>query len=66
MGQSDLDLRKIDLNLYGNLPIEILYQYAYVVQLERLNYGTTTTFLRKGSAYRCKITLAQDQGFNGN
>ena len=30
MGQSDLDPRKIDPNLYGNLPIEILYQYAYV------------------------------------
>ena len=66
MGQSDIDLRKIDLKLYGNLPIEILYQYAYVAQLERLKYGTTTTFLRKGSAYRCEITLAQDQGFNGN
>ena len=49
MGQSDLDPRKIDLNIYGNLPIEILYQYAYVAQLERFNYGTITTFLRKGS-----------------
>ena len=56
MGQSDLDPRKIDLNLYGNIPIEIMYQYAYVAQLERLNYGTITTFHRKGSAYRCKIT----------
>ena len=35
MGQSDVDPRKIDLNLYGNLPIETLYQYAYVAQLER-------------------------------
>ena len=33
MGQSDLDPRKIDLNLYWNLPIELLYQYAYVAQL---------------------------------
>ena len=49
MGQSDLDRKKIDLNLYGNLPNEILYQiYTYVAQLERLNYGTITTFLRKG------------------
>ena len=56
MGQSDLDPRKIDLNLYRILPIEILYQYAYVAQLERLNYGTITTFLRKDSEYRCEIT----------
>ena len=56
VGQSDLDPQKIDLNLYGNLPIELLYQYAYVAQLERLNYGTITTFLRKGSGYRCEIT----------
>ena len=58
MGESDIDPRKIDLDLYGNHPIEILYQYAfiYVAQLERLNYGTITTFLRKGSAYRCEIT----------
>ena len=56
MGQSDLDPKQIDPNLYGNLPIAILYQYAYVVQLERLNYGTIATFLRKGFAYRCEIT----------
>ena len=56
MGQSDPDPRKIDLNLDGNLPNEILYQYAYVAQLERLNYGTITTFLKKGSAYRCEIS----------
>ena len=30
MDQSDLDPRTIDLNLYGNLPIDLLYQYAYV------------------------------------
>ena len=66
MGQSDLDPRKIDLNLYGNLPIEILYQYAYIAQLERLNYLIITTFLRKGSAYRCEITWEQERGFNGN
>ena len=45
MGQSDLDPRTIDLNIYGNLPIKILYQYAYVTHLERLNYGTITTCL---------------------
>ena len=55
MGQSDLDPKKFDPNLYENLPIEILHQYAYVAQLERLNYGTIT-FLRKGSAYRSEIT----------
>ena len=47
MGQSDLDPRKIDLNLYGNLPIEILYQYAYVAQLVRTNYGAITTLLER-------------------
>ena len=56
MDQSDLDLRTIDLNLNVNLPIEILYQYKYVAQEERLNYGTITACLRKGSAYRCKNT----------
>ena len=66
MGQSDLDPRTIDLNLNVNLPIEILYQYKYVEQAERLNYGTTTACLRKGSAYRCKITKEHEQGFNGN
>ena len=55
MGQSDLDLRTIDLNLNVNLPIEILYQYEYVAKVERLNHGTITACLRKGSAYRCKI-----------
>ena len=49
----DLDPRTIDLNLYGNLPIEILYQYEYVAEFERLNYGTITTCLGKGPAYRC-------------
>ena len=59
IGQSDIDPRTIDLNLNVNLPFEILYQYEYVnvAQVERLNYGTITTCLRKGSAYRCKITL---------
>ena len=38
-----------------NLPVEILYQYEYVVQLERLNNGTITAGLRKVSAYQCKI-----------
>ena len=37
MDQSDLDPRTIDLDLYVNFPIEILYRYEYVEQLERLN-----------------------------
>ena len=49
MSQSDLYSRTIDLYLYGNRPIEILYQYEYVAQVERLNYGTITASLRKGS-----------------
>ena len=55
MGQNDLDPRTIDLNLNVNLAIEILYQYEYVAQVERLNYGTMTACLRKGFAFRCKI-----------
>ena len=51
MGQSDLDPEQYALNLNVNLPIEILYQYEYVAQVERLNHGTITACLRKGSAY---------------
>ena len=58
----DLDPRTIDLNP----PIEILYQYEYVTQVETLNYGTITACLRKGSAYRCKIKQEQEESFNGN
>ena len=56
--QSDLDPRTIDLNFDVNLPIEILYQYKNVAQVEILNYmyGTITACLSKGSAYRCKKT----------
>ena len=55
MGQNDLDPQTIDLNLNVNLAIEILYQYEYVAQVERLNYVTITACLRKGSVFRCKI-----------
>ena len=55
MGQNYLDPQTIDLNLNLNLAIEILYQYEYVAQVERLNYGTITAYLRKGSAFRGKI-----------
>ena len=55
MGQNDLYPRTIDLNLNMNLAIEISYQYEYVAQVERLNCGTITACLRKGSAFRCKI-----------
>ena len=55
MGQYDLDPRTIDLNLNVNLAIEILYLYEYVAQVERLNSGTKTACLRKGSEFRCKI-----------
>ena len=48
MGQNDLDPRTIDLNLNVNCAIEILYQYEYVAQVERLIYGTITACLRKG------------------
>ena len=55
MGKNDLDPRTIDLNLNVNLAIEIVYQYEYVSHVEKLNYGTITACLRKGSAFRCKI-----------
>ena len=55
MDQNDIDPRTIDLNLNVNLAIEILYQYTYVAQVERLNYGTITACLRECSAFRCKI-----------
>ena len=55
MGINDLDPRTIDLHLHVNLAIEILYQYEYVALVERLNYGTITACLRKGSAFRCKM-----------
>ena len=55
MGQNDLDPRTIDLNINVYLAIEILYQYEYVAQVERLNYGTVTAFLREGSEFQCKI-----------
>ena len=56
MGQSDLDLRTIALDLNVDLPIEILYQYEYVAQVERLNRRKITACLRKCSAYRCQIS----------
>ena len=66
MDQNDLDPRTIDINLNVNLAIEILYQYEYVAQVERLNYGTIIAGLRKGYTFRCKIKKKQEQGFNGN
>ena len=55
MGQNDLDPRTIDLHLNVNLAIEILYQYEYVAQVERLNHGVMTACRRKGSAFQCTI-----------
>ena len=55
MVKYDLDPRTIDLHLNVYLAIETLYQYEYVAQVERLNYGTITACLKKGSAFRCKI-----------
>ena len=55
MDQNDLDPQTIDLNLNVNVAIEILYQYEYAAQVDRLNYGTITACLRKGSSFRSKI-----------
>ena len=55
IGQSDLDPQTIDLNLDVILPIEILYQYVYVAEIERLNFGTVTACFRKGSAYQKEV-----------
>ena len=48
LSHSDLDLQKLDPFLYGSIPFMIIYQYKYVVQPYRLNYGTIGTCLRKG------------------
>ena len=48
LGQSDLDLHNIDPFLYGSISFMIIYQYQYVVQTYRLNYGIIGTCLRKG------------------
>ena len=45
---SHIDLQNIDAFLYGSIPYMIIYQYQYVVQPYRLNYGTIGTCLRKG------------------
>ena len=66
MGQNGLDPRTIDLNINVNLAIEILNQHEYVAQVDRLEYGTITACLRKGSAFRCKIKYEQEQGLHGN
>ena len=36
MGQPDLDPRTIHLNFYCNLPVEILFPYAYAVQRDSI------------------------------
>ena len=65
MGQSDLDPRTIELNLYGNLPIKILYQYEYVAQLEKLNYGTITICLRKVLHIDARFLRNKNKVFTG-
>ena len=61
LGQSDLDPRTIDINLNVNLPIEILYQYEYVAQVERLNYWTITACLRKGSSHDARLHVRRNK-----
>ena len=53
--KNDLEPRTIDLNLNVNFAIKILYQYEYVAQVERLNYGIITACLSKGPAFQCNI-----------
>ena len=48
LSHSDLDLQKIGTFLYGSILFMIMYQYQYVVQPDRLNYGIIGTCLRKG------------------
>ena len=40
MSHNDLDPKKSDLFLYTSIPFVVLYQYQYVVNPDRLNYGT--------------------------
>ena len=58
LSHSDLDLQTIDPFLYGSIPFMIMYQYQYVVQADRLNYGTIETCLRK----RLCISMADCEG----
>ena len=38
MSHCDLDLHTINMRIFVSLPFEILYQFEYAVQSERLNY----------------------------
>ena len=66
LSQSEFDPREIDLTLYVNLYTEILFQYQYVLQSERMDYGIIKRCLRKSSAYRSDITKGKEQGLNRN
>ena len=48
MGQSDPDPRKIALNLHGNLPIEILYQYALCCIVRETQLRDNYSISKKG------------------
>ena len=52
LSHSELDVNKIDPFLDGSIPFMIMYQYQYVVQTDRPNNGTISTFFEKGSVYR--------------
>ena len=54
--KNDLDPRTIDLNLNVNLAIEIVYQYEYVAQVERLNYGTKQHVLERVLHFDARVS----------
>ena len=56
MSKNDLDPWTIDLHLNVNLAIEILYQYEYVAQVERLNFRTITAYLRKVLHFNARLS----------
>ena len=62
MNHSDLDPRKIDLFLYASIHYVVVFQCHFVVQPNRLNYGTFEHDLEKGSEYRREITNEKQKG----
>ena len=62
MSHSDLDPRKSDLFLYASIHFVVVYQYHFVVQPNRLNYGTFEHVLEKGSENQLEITREKQKG----
>ena len=62
MSHGDLGPRKIDLFLYVSIHFVVVYECHFVVQPNRLNYGTFEHVLEKSSEYRWEITRENKRG----